>query len=211
MAPGRPSSRSPGSSTSSGSVAIGSPSTVSASRSPPGHDGGRLSPAAGRRRAVPGRGARGRRRREDRDRPGQGAVAGLRLPTGATPSFRLRSRWAWTRRRPTRPSRSRSSRPSPSTRTRPRIVTTPWRAYLGSIPGRIGVLGHSYGGKWAMFASCLFEKFACGVWSDPGIVFDESRPNVNYWEPWYLGWEPGRTASRACRPPKIRGPVPTNG
>ncbi len=60
-------------------------------------------------------------------------------------------------------------------------------------PGRIGVLGHSYGGKWAMFASCLFEKFACGAWSDPGIVFDESRPNVNYWEPWYLGWEPGRT------------------
>jgi len=60
-------------------------------------------------------------------------------------------------------------------------------------PARIGVLGHSYGGKWAMFASCLFDKFACGVWSDPGIVFDESRPNVNYWEPWYLGWEPGRT------------------
>jgi hypothetical protein len=57
-------------------------------------------------------------------------------------------------------------------------------------PGRIGVMGHSYGGKWALFASCLFEKFACGVWSDPGIVFDESRPNVNYWEPWYLGYYP---------------------
>jgi pimeloyl-ACP methyl ester carboxylesterase len=57
-------------------------------------------------------------------------------------------------------------------------------------PGRIGVIGHSYGGKWALFASCLFEKFACGVWSDPGIVFDESRPNVNYWEPWYLGYYP---------------------
>ena len=58
---------------------------------------------------------------------------------------------------------------------------------------RIGVLGHSYGGKWAMFAACLDERFACGVWSDPGIVFDESRGNVNYWEPWYLGWEPDRT------------------
>ena len=57
-------------------------------------------------------------------------------------------------------------------------------------PNRIGVVGHSYGGKWAMFASCLYEKFACGVWSDPGIVFDESRPNINYWEPWYLGWDP---------------------
>jgi hypothetical protein len=43
-----------------------------------------------------------------------------------------------------------------------------------------------------MFASALFDKFSCTVWSDPGIVFDESRPNVNYWEPWYLGWEPGR-------------------
>jgi pimeloyl-ACP methyl ester carboxylesterase len=57
---------------------------------------------------------------------------------------------------------------------------------------RIGVVGHSYGGKWAMFASCMYEKFACGVWSDPGIVFDETRPNVNYWEPWYLGEEAGR-------------------
>lgn len=60
-------------------------------------------------------------------------------------------------------------------------------------PKRIGVMGHSYGGKWAMFAACLDDSFACGVWSDPGIVFDESRPNVNYWEPWYLGWEPGHT------------------
>ena len=57
-------------------------------------------------------------------------------------------------------------------------------------PGRIGIVGHSYGGKWAMFASCLFDKFACAVWSDPGIVFDDSRPNVNYWEPWYLGYYP---------------------
>ena len=55
---------------------------------------------------------------------------------------------------------------------------------------RIGIVGHSYGGKWSMFASCLFDKFACAVWSDPGIVFDESRPNVNYWEPWYLGYYP---------------------
>jgi hypothetical protein len=39
-----------------------------------------------------------------------------------------------------------------------------------------------------MFASCLYEKFACAAWSDPGIVFDESRPSVNYWEPWYLGY-----------------------
>lgn len=55
---------------------------------------------------------------------------------------------------------------------------------------RIGIMGHSFGGKWAMFASCLFEKFACAVWSDPGIVFDASRRDINYWEPWYLGWHP---------------------
>ncbi len=56
---------------------------------------------------------------------------------------------------------------------------------------KIGVAGHSYGGKWAMFASCLFEKFACAVWSDPGIVFDETKgSSVNYWEPWYLGYYP---------------------
>ena len=55
---------------------------------------------------------------------------------------------------------------------------------------RIGIVGHSYGGKWAMIASCLFDKFACAVWSDPGIVFDETRADVNYWEPWYLGYHP---------------------
>jgi len=55
---------------------------------------------------------------------------------------------------------------------------------------RIGIAGHSYGSKWAMFGSCLYEKFACAVWCDGGIVFDESRPNVNYWEPWYLGQDP---------------------
>lgn len=55
---------------------------------------------------------------------------------------------------------------------------------------RIGVVGHSFGGKWAMFASCLFDKFAAAAWSDPGIVFDNSRPSINYWEPWYLGYHP---------------------
>jgi hypothetical protein len=55
---------------------------------------------------------------------------------------------------------------------------------------RIGITGHSYGGKWAMFASCLFDKFACAAWSDCGIAFDDNRPSINYWEPWYLGWHP---------------------
>lgn len=56
---------------------------------------------------------------------------------------------------------------------------------------RIGITGHSFGGKWAMFASCLFDKFACAAWSDPGIVFDDTKGSaVNYWEPWYLGYYP---------------------
>ena len=57
-------------------------------------------------------------------------------------------------------------------------------------PSRIGIIGLSYGGKWSMFASCLYDKFACAVWSDPGIVFNEQDANVNYWEPWYLGYDP---------------------
>ena len=38
-----------------------------------------------------------------------------------------------------------------------------------------------------MFAACQFDKFACAAWSDPGIVFEDNRPSINYWEPWYLG------------------------
>jgi len=57
-------------------------------------------------------------------------------------------------------------------------------------PARIGIIGLSYGGKWSMFASCLYDKFACAVWSDPGIAFNEANANVNYWEPWYLGYDP---------------------
>jgi dienelactone hydrolase len=75
-------------------------------------------------------------------------------------------------------------------------------------PNRIGIVGHSFGGKWAMFASCLYDKFACAVWSDPGIVFDErdrrkQNPNgsVNYWDVWYLGFELG-----AIGDPKSAGP-----
>jgi gamma-glutamyltranspeptidase/glutathione hydrolase len=65
---------------------------------------------------------------------------------------------------------------------------------LAQLPGvdalRIGIIGLSYGGKWSMFASCLDDRFACAVWSDPGIVFNERDSNVNYWEPWYLGFDP---------------------
>lgn len=55
---------------------------------------------------------------------------------------------------------------------------------------RIGIVGHSFGGKWSMFASCFFDRFAAAAWSDPGIVFDDTRSSINYWEPWYLGYHP---------------------
>jgi len=66
---------------------------------------------------------------------------------------------------------------------------------LAKVPqvdsARIGITGHSFGGKWAMFAACLFDKFACSAWSDPGVVFDDTKGSgVNYWEPWYLGYYP---------------------
>ena len=61
---------------------------------------------------------------------------------------------------------------------------------------RSGVTGFSYGGKWAMFASCLYERFACAVWVDPGIVWNEKDPNANWWEPWYLGLDPSLPTQR---------------
>jgi len=76
------------------------------------------------------------------------------------------------------------------------ISANAWQA-LANLPEvdakRIGIVGHSYGGKWAMFGACFWDKYACGVWSDAGVVFDETRSDVNYWEPWYLGLDTGLT------------------
>jgi hypothetical protein len=75
------------------------------------------------------------------------------------------------------------------------VAANGWQV-LANLPQvdrtRIGIVGHSYGGKWALFAAALWDKFACVAVSDPGIVFDETRPNVNYWEPWYLGLDPAQ-------------------
>lgn len=77
---------------------------------------------------------------------------------------------------------------------------------LASLPevdkDRIGIVGHSYGGKWAMFASCLNEKFAAAAWSDPGIVFEQDKPSINYWEPWYLGYHPQPWRKRGLPTPE---------
>lgn len=74
-------------------------------------------------------------------------------------------------------------------------------------PKRIGIMGHSYGGKWAMFGACLWDKYACGVWSDPGVVFDETRQSINYQEPWYLGLDEKITR----KPGLIRADSPRTG
>jgi len=83
------------------------------------------------------------------------------------------------------------------------VAANCWQA-LANLPevdkSRIGVTGHSYGGKWAMFAAALWDKFAAVAVSDPGIVFDETRPNINYWEPWYLGLDPGEKRPKAGVP-----------
>ena len=73
-------------------------------------------------------------------------------------------------------------------------------------PKRIGVVGHSYGGKWSMFAAALHDGFACGATSDPGIVFDEKRGNVNYWEQWYIGFDPALTEQRKPGIPNDKNP-----
>ena len=85
------------------------------------------------------------------------------------------------------------------------VAANCWKA-LAATPrvdaARIGIVGHSYGGKWSLFAGALWEKFACVVVSDPGIVWDEKRPNVNYWEPWYLGLDPAQ--------PRVKAGVPSD-
>jgi dienelactone hydrolase len=85
------------------------------------------------------------------------------------------------------------------------VAANCWQA-LAHMPEvdsqRIGVVGHSYGGKWSLFAGALWDKFAAVAVSDPGIVFDESRSNVNYWEPWYLGLDPDQPKRKPGIPSK---------
>ncbi len=90
------------------------------------------------------------------------------------------------------------------------IAANAWNA-IAAMPEvdakRIGIVGHSYGGKWAMFGSCLWDKYACAVWSDPGVVFDETRESINYQEPWYLGFDPAITR----KPGLVRDESPRTG
>ena len=67
-------------------------------------------------------------------------------------------------------------------------------------PKRVGIVGHSYGGKWTMFGACLYEKFACGVWSDPGVtLFKPRHGGANYYSRGYLGTRPKGAAKSAYR------------
>ena len=61
----------------------------------------------------------------------------------------------------------------------------------------VGIVGHSFGAKWALFGGALTDNFAAVAVSDPGIVWDETDSNANYWEPWYLGYDVGAPAQRS--------------
>jgi len=76
---------------------------------------------------------------------------------------------------------------------------------------RIGVVGHSFGGKWAMFASCLYDRFACAAWVDPAIVWKEKDPNANYWEKWYLGYQFDKPPDAQRKPGVPRADNPRTG
>jgi dienelactone hydrolase len=78
-------------------------------------------------------------------------------------------------------------------------------------PARIGVVGHSFGGKWAMFASCLYDRFACAVWVDPGVVWNEKDANANYWEKWYLGYQADQPGDRQRKEGTVREDRPRTG
>ncbi len=78
-------------------------------------------------------------------------------------------------------------------------------------PARIGVVGHSFGGKWAMFASCLYDRFACAAWVDPGVVWNEKDANANYWEKWYLGYQFDQPADQQRKEGTVKEDRPRTG
>src|SRR5205807_7239737 len=69
------------------------------------------------------------------------------------------------------------------------VAANCWQA-LASLPEvdrkRIGVVGHSYGGKWALFAAALWDRFDAVAVSVPGIVVDVAQRNGHYWGTRYL-------------------------
>lgn len=73
-------------------------------------------------------------------------------------------------------------------------------------PARVGIVGHSFGGKWALFGGALNDKFAAVAVSDPDIVWDESHANANYWEAHYLGYDPGLAMQRMEGVPTASNP-----
>ena len=50
-------------------------------------------------------------------------------------------------------------------------------------PSRIGIIGHSLGGKMALYASAFEPRIRAVVTSEPGIALELS----NYGDPWYFG------------------------
>jgi hypothetical protein len=71
---------------------------------------------------------------------------------------------------------------------------------------QVGIVGHSFGGKWALFSGALTDNFAAVAVSDPGVVWDETDVNANYWEPWYLGYDVGAATQRSPGVPAADNP-----
>ena len=99
-----------------------------------------------------------------------------------------RPRYAATARsRPARNSGGSRSRCWPTWRP---TATRRWRRCRRSIPSASASSACRTAASGRCSPRACYEKFACAVWSDPGIVFNEKNSNVNYWEPWYLGYDP---------------------
>jgi hypothetical protein len=52
----------------------------------------------------------------------------------------------------------------------------------------------------------MYDKFACGVWSDPGVtIFNPKHGGANYWSKGYLGTKPKGAKKSAYRQIKEGG------
>lgn len=64
-----------------------------------------------------------------------------------------------------------------------RLAADALRGHEGVDPTRIAVMGHSLGGKMALYAGCLDPRFKAIVASDFGLAWDSS----NWADAWYFG------------------------
>ena len=76
--------------------------------------------------------------------------------------------------------------------TRPPTAGKSWPVFPTSLPSASASSAIPTAASGPCSPRVCSRDFACACWIDPGIVFDEKRSNVNYWERWYLGHEIGK-------------------